>query len=69
MAYKVLSATTDKHTKKAECECFADTKAEANSGNAPDGLPDGYEIAVGSIVRTATWDVGTMKSDGTWGWA
>ena len=69
MAYKVLSATTNNFTKKADCECYADTKAEANSGERPIGLPDGYEIEVGSIVRTGAWDVGTMQSDGTWGWS
>ena len=37
MAYRVLNATTNNFTKKAECECYADTKAEANSGERPIG--------------------------------
>lgn len=68
-AYRVLSIEKNQFNKTADCQCYADTKADANSGNAPEGLPEGYTIAPGSIVRTGSWEVGTMKSDGTWGWA
>ena len=52
----------------ANVALFADTKSEVATAEIK-GLPNGYSIAAGSIVRTAAFEVGTLKSDGTWSWA
>lgn len=55
-------------TKEVKGEVFADTKDEVDSATIV-GLPEDYTIAMGSIIRTASFDIGSMKSDGSWGWA
>ena len=52
----------------AEVSLFADTKSEVNSSMHVKGLPEGYTIAQGSDVLTASADMAFMKSDGQWSW-
>ena len=56
-------------TKTAKVSLFADAKSEVTNGMQIDGVPADYTIEGGSTARTATWDVGTAKSNGDWSWA
>lgn len=49
-------------------EAFADTKAEVDAGDPIVGIPDSYEIEMGSSVMTANGEIAFRKSDGTWNW-
>lgn len=54
---------------KARIVAFADTKSEVTSASvAMEGLPEGTELAYGSIVYTASADVAFLKSDNSWNW-
>ena len=59
---------TNTITKEVGVSLFADTKSEVTSSAEVKGIPQGYTIAQGSNVITATGDVAFMKSDGTWNW-
>ena len=59
---------TNAITKEVGVSLFADTKSEVTSSAEVKGIPQGYTIAQGSNVITATGDVAFMKSDGTWNW-
>ena len=49
------------------CTIFADTKDEVTGTSLNDFLPDS-KLSPGSIVLTGGWNVGILKSDGTWSW-
>ena len=49
------------------CTVFADTKDEVTGTSISDFLP-GSVLSAGSIALTGAWDVGILKSDGTWSW-
>ena len=65
---KVTSITLNPQDKTADVSLFSDTKAEVTSSAEISGLPDGYSIAQGSSVMTASGELAFMKSDGTWNW-
>ena len=64
---KVTDMKLNNLDKTAEVSLFADTKAEVATAEIV-GLPDGYEIAMGSSVLTASGELAFMKSDGSWSW-
>lgn len=50
---------------------YADTKSEVTNsitGTDVEGMKDDYDIDVGSIVRTASFDIATLNSSHTWVW-
>jgi len=49
-------------------KAFADTKEEVTSEAEFVGLPEGGELAPGSLVTTAAGEQALLKSDGTWSW-
>lgn len=55
-------------TKKAEISAFADTKEEVDAGGEFVGMPEGFDIEVGSDLMTASGELAFMKSNGEWNW-
>lgn len=54
---------------KVEVIAYADTKAEVTSASVPMvGLPEGSVLACNSMVYTAKFEIGVLKSDNTWEW-
>lgn len=49
------------------CTLYADTKTEV-SGTSLVDFVSGAKLSPGSTVITGGWDVGILKSDGTWSW-
>jgi len=50
---------------------FADTKAEVEdtiTGEDVEGMLDDVDVDTGSIVRTASFDIGTLNSSHVWVW-
>ena len=68
----VLGASGGDGSSKAQMvSLYADAKAEVTNsitGADVDGMDDDYDIDIGSIVRTASFDVGTLNSSHTWVW-
>lgn len=61
----------DGNTRAQMVSLFADTKSEVTNsitGADVDGMLDDVDIDTGSIVRTASFDVGTLNSSHTWVW-
>lgn len=54
-------------THEAKVSIFADTKAEIGT-SLIEGMPEGYNIEMGSSVMTAAGEVAFMKSNGSWNW-
>lgn len=54
---------------KKLCQIYADQKSEVTSGASVEGLGDISQLAAGSTCLTSGFDVGILKSDGTWTWA
>lgn len=54
-------------THEAKVSIFADTKAEVDTAEI-EGMPEGYNIEMGSTLMTADADVAFMKSNGSWNW-
>ena len=62
----------DERTKKITANLSADTKTEVTNNLDPstiEGFPKGYTLDKESTVCTAKFEVGMLKSDGTWDWA
>ena len=59
----------DAETNSYRVGLFADTKDEVVSGAEIKGLPAGATIEMGSILRTAKFEMASMKSNGEWEWA
>lgn len=49
-------------------KAFADTKAEVTSEAVFVGLPEGGELAPGSLVTTAAGEQALLNSEGNWNW-
>lgn len=49
-------------------KAFADTKAEVTSEAEFVGLPEGGELAPGSLVTTAAGEQALLDSEGNWNW-
>lgn len=68
----VLGASGGDGSSKAQMvSLFADTKVEVTNsitGADVDGMDDDYDIDTGSIVRTASFDIGTLNSSHNWIW-
>ena len=54
--------------KTATVSLFADAKADVTDDMEITGFPEGYTIAPGSSVMTASAELAFRKSDGTWNW-
>lgn len=54
-------------THEAKVSIFADTKAEVDTAEI-EGMPDGYNIEMGSTLMTASGELAFMKSDSSWNW-
>ena len=65
---KVIEIKLNATDMTAEVSLFADTKSEVNPNMQVKGLPEGYTIAQGSDVMTASAEMAFMKSDGQWSW-
>ena len=65
---KVLKLSVNSVLKEVQVELFADTQSEVTNNLTLDQIPDGYSIAQGSSVITASADFAFRKSDGTWSW-
>ena len=62
----------DEKTKKITANLSSDTKSEVTNSLDPatiEGFPKGYSLDKESTVMTAAFEIGTLKSDGTWSWA
>lgn len=66
---KVMEMKLNSTTKEAEVSLFADAKADVTPNMKVQGLPNGYSIAFGSSVLTASAELGFMKSNGEWNWS
>lgn len=53
---------------KASVVAFADAKTDVTAGMVIEGLPQGLELAYGSVIVTADADVAFLKSNGAWNW-
>ena len=65
---KVTEIKLNSTNMTAEVSLFADTKSEVLPNMTIQGMPDGYTIAQGSDVITASAEMAFMKSDGQWSW-
>ena len=65
---KVTDLKLNHTDKTAQASLFADTKGEVTSSAEIVGLPEGYTLAAGSSVLTASGELAFVKSDGTFNW-
>jgi len=49
-------------------DAMADTKEEVDNGDPFIGLPDNYNLEIGSTVMTVDGDIAFLTSDGRWNW-
>lgn len=68
MSVRVTDMKLDPVKKEAQVSLFADARGDVSPSMTVDGLPDGYTVAQGSSVLTASAEIAFMKSDGTWNW-
>lgn len=68
MSVRVTDMKLDPVKKEATVSLFADARGDVSPSMTVDGLPDGYTVAQGSSVLTASAEIAFMKSDGTWSW-
>ena len=70
MAIKITEVqSTDSVKKEMRCSIFADAKADVSGDLAAKlNLPDGFKLAYGSSVVTASLEVGMLKSNDSWQW-
>lgn len=68
---KLLKTLDDYDNKVKRVYLYADTKSEVTdsiTGADVVGMDDSYEIGTASIVRTASFLVGTLNSSHEWKW-
>ena len=57
----------DEHNNTMQVSLFADTKSEIQPNMNIEQI-EGYTLAFGSSVMTASGELAFLKSDGTWNW-
>lgn len=49
-------------------EAIADTKEEVDEGAPIIGIPDNYQLEMGSSIMTVDGEIAFLTSDGIWNW-